>query len=85
MSTISSASTTALAIWPATGLDHAAVLAERIRAAVEGHVFATGVTHTISAGLAELLPGEAADTILARVDQGLYLAKDGGRNRVAAA
>lgn len=74
-----------LVICPDTDQGQALVLAERIRQAVRNHVFATGAVHTISAGLAQLRPGEAADSILARADRGLYRAKDQGRDQVVAA
>jgi diguanylate cyclase (GGDEF)-like protein len=37
---------------------------------------------TLSAGVAGLKPGQAADNLLRRADQALYGAKDGGRNQV---
>jgi len=65
-----------------TRLDGARMCAERIRAAIEaltvprvGHV-------TISAGVAELTPGEDLSVALLRADEMLYKAKGSGRNRV---
>ena len=65
-----------------TGLEGARMCAERIRTAVEaldvpraGHV-------TISAGVAELNPGEDLSVALLRADEMLYKAKGAGRNRV---
>jgi diguanylate cyclase (GGDEF)-like protein len=40
---------------------------------------------TVSAGVAESLPGESADSWLARADRALYEAKAAGRDRVAVA
>ena len=37
---------------------------------------------TVSAGVAELRPGETAASLLARADQALYVSKRSGRNRV---
>jgi diguanylate cyclase (GGDEF)-like protein len=52
------------------------VIAERLRTAVpEG---------TCSIGVAEWARGETADELLARADQALYAAKDGGRDRCCA-
>jgi diguanylate cyclase (GGDEF)-like protein len=75
---------------PATGLDGAMRIAERIRADIEhlairhsGSGF--GVV-TVSAGVASLLPAggdsQPSDLIVA-ADQALYRAKKSGRNRVA--
>ena len=58
--------------------------AEDLRRSVEGLQFASvpGMKVTVSVGLAEYRPGEDLDTLLARADEGLYAAKEGGRNRV---
>jgi diguanylate cyclase (GGDEF)-like protein len=36
----------------------------------------------VSAGVAELIPGESIDSLLNRADQALYRAKTSGKNRV---
>jgi diguanylate cyclase (GGDEF)-like protein len=59
-------------------------LAERLRAAVESHLFPAVGRVTCSFGLSQARPGESAAALIARVDEALYRAKDGGRNRVAA-
>lgn len=59
-------------------------IAERIRLAVAGHAMPQGVgAMTVSLGLARW-PADAAGipAVLARADQALYAAKQGGRNRV---
>ena len=38
---------------------------------------------TLSAGVATLRPNETTDSLLARTDTALYLAKSQGRNRIA--
>lgn len=60
----------------------AAILAENLRAAVESFSFSVGRTVTVSAGVAEWLPGEALDAWFERLDSSLYRAKNTGRNRV---
>lgn len=64
--------------------------AERLRADVEHSGFAlldgSEIRITISVGVASCLhPGEEADRLLERADTALYMAKRGGRNKVAAA
>lgn len=41
-----------------------------------------GLSCTCSAGIAEILPGQTVSEIYARADRALYLAKDGGRDRL---
>lgn len=73
-------------ILPACGLERAEALAERIRARVQelrieqdGRSF--GVTASI--GLTELTPGDSGPReIMARADEGSYMAKSRGRNAV---
>jgi len=77
-----------LIVAPATGLEEAAAIAERARAAVaaagtnttDGPVFVT-----ISLGVTLLVANEAEalDRALARADQALYDAKESGRNRAS--
>lgn len=73
-------------ILPMCGLERAEALAERIRARVQalrieqdGRSF--GVTASI--GLTELVPGDSGPReVMARADEGTYLAKSRGRNAV---
>jgi diguanylate cyclase (GGDEF)-like protein len=65
---------------PATGLDEAATLAERIRAAIAAHQGPLPVT--ISLGVAVLAKDEELDAALDRADQALLRAKTQGRNQV---
>jgi diguanylate cyclase (GGDEF)-like protein len=75
---------------PETALEHALIVAERIRTCIEGLSFAVPyekgealIQVTISLGVVSLNP--AANTLLellSRADQALYMAKQTGRNRI---
>ncbi|NDY55740.1 GGDEF domain-containing protein [Desulfovibrio sulfodismutans] len=65
--------------------DHAAFgVAEKLRQTVAAHWFSDGVRLTISLGVAEYRPGEGLEDWLTRVDQAMYAAKRGGRNKTMA-
>lgn len=70
---------------PTTGREEALVAAERIRIAVEEHVFPRRKRLTVSVGVATF-PEDAADPLelLNRADKALYQAKREGRNRIVA-
>ncbi len=65
-----------------TALDAAEVFAERLRIAIEQHVFVSDIRLTISLGVGEYAPGENEFELFQRIDRALYRAKLGGRNRV---
>ena len=67
---------------PHTNLEHAVVLAQKLRTLVAEHVFERPQRITISVGVGEVNMGEELPTALERVDRALYRAKVGGRNRV---
>lgn len=67
---------------PSTGYRSAAVVAEKIRSTVESHDFTVVGKVTVSLGVAERLAEEDAGALFKRVDEALYAAKNGGRNRV---
>ena len=74
-------------ILPETDLASARVLAERFRGAVEQMAVVAGGTElrvTISLGVAQLKGGDSPKTLLKRADEGLYEAKQTGRNKVVA-
>jgi len=74
-----------LIVCPDTSLEHARVLAERIRLRIDRHSFATGARHSASFGIAQWQDTETGDSLLARADSALYRAKDMGRDRVEVA
>jgi diguanylate cyclase (GGDEF)-like protein/hemerythrin-like metal-binding protein len=74
-----------LVMAPATHLEGAMGLAEKLRAATAAVDF-TDVGHvTMSLGVAEFVPGEGLEVWVERADQALYRAKSEGRNRVISA
>ena len=70
---------------PGTPPQTALEVAERIRKAIEDHVFATKEEElkiTVSIGLAGLQAQDTRDSLLGRADKALYEAKKSGKNRV---
>lgn len=73
--------------WNGAPADMAAAMAERVRLAIGIRPFETreGLLRcTVSIGLARMRPGENLDDFIDRADQALYVAKQGGRNKVVA-
>lgn len=73
-------------ILPETPLQFGVQVAERLRRTVSGHMFhiqGSNVQVTLSIGVASF-PADAgtSDDLIKRADQALYLAKNGGRNKV---
>ena len=69
-------------------IDGAVRILDRLRAIVaqlDWNEIATGMTVTISAGIATFTPDDSPDSILARADRALYAAKASGRNRIVSA
>jgi len=60
----------------------AIVTAEKLRGLVESHTFETVETITISCGVTRFKAPDSVDTFVSRADDGLYRAKDKGRNIV---
>ena len=77
-----------LLLAPATALEGAVALAEKVRLAASSRLFGDGervFELTLSVGASQLLPGESGNDMIARADEALYQAKQAGRNRVHAA
>ncbi|SDE28123.1 GGDEF domain-containing protein [Paraburkholderia lycopersici] len=71
-------------VLPGFDIANALQLAERMRAAIAGHVFAAPVCRTITAsfGVSDNPAGTDFDTAYSLADSALYKAKRSGRNRV---
>jgi diguanylate cyclase (GGDEF)-like protein len=74
-----------LCLLPSTDHVGARRCAERLRLATSRAEFDHKVRITLSAGVAEYLPGESVTDTLRRADEALYFAKQTGRNKVACA
>lgn len=76
-----------LIVLPDTGMADAQPIAERLRLGVEHATISDGAgaplpSVTLSIGLAEWMPFETPEQLIARADAALYQAKHAGRNRV---
>lgn len=74
-----------LLICPETTQESAIGSAERVLEKMRHCRFSTGQVYTLSAGVAQLAPGENLDELIQRADDALYAAKEAGRDRVCAA
>ncbi|MGD9808939.1 MAG: diguanylate cyclase [Deferribacterales bacterium] len=73
-----------LIILPDTDYHHAQIVAEKLRDAVASYCFEKIPSQTASFGVATYAKGDKANTLLARADKALYMAKSNGRNNVKA-
>ena len=69
-------------LMPHTDLEHAAVMAEKLRILVSAEAAAPGIGVTASFGVAQWQPGQSLRELVKSADQVLYLAKQRGRNRI---
>jgi diguanylate cyclase (GGDEF)-like protein len=77
-----------IVLLPGINADHASQLAEKVKERIESMTIdhqGKKVGTTISAGIVCCVPdfNTISDSIISRADQALYIAKQGGRNRVA--
>ena len=71
-----------LIIVPESDIIETKMLAEKLRKIISNHLFSVVGNKTCSFGIAAYQVGDTEYSILARVDQALYEAKQSGRNRV---
>lgn len=73
-----------LLILPQTSLQAASYIAERIRLQVEHYDWTDSLRQgvTVSIGLTQHIQGESVLDLFSRTDAAMYMAKQGGRNRV---
>jgi len=71
-----------LVFLPETSLDEAIQIAQKLRKIIEDSLFSSVETVTCSFGVTELRADDTAESLLKRVDDLLYQAKENGRNRV---
>ncbi|ACN17113.1 sensory box histidine kinase (GGDEF domain protein) [Desulforapulum autotrophicum HRM2] len=71
-----------MVICPHTDLKGALSLAEHLRESIARQIFPHVITQTGSFGVAQYGNGDSEADLIARADRAMYLAKEGGRNRV---
>ncbi len=71
-----------LIILPETGLSQAESMAEKLLKVINQHEFHAIGQLTCSIGIAQIMPFDRERNLISRADQGLYLAKQQGKNRV---
>lgn len=71
-----------LVLCPEATEKDALVIAEKLRETVENHIFEIVQKITVSCGVTRFKPHDSVDAFVSRADEGLYRAKDKGRNIV---
>ena len=74
-----------MVLLPNTSVQHAQLLAEKIRTLIDESMDEIGVKVSVSLGVSEYNIDESASRFISRADRVLYVAKVEGRNRVAVA
>ncbi|QLC74229.1 diguanylate cyclase [Pseudomonas sp. LPB0260] len=69
-------------LMPHTNLEHAAVIAEKLRILISNEPTAAQISVTASFGVAQWQPGQSLRELVKCADQVLYRAKQRGRNRI---
>jgi diguanylate cyclase (GGDEF)-like protein len=69
-------------ILPETGLESAAIVAEKVRAAIEKEDYIDGERVTVSVGVGSICEEDDFNTFYRAVDSLLYASKENGKNRV---
>ena len=69
-------------ITPQTAEEQADMLAEKLRAFIDGHIFETVGNVTCSFGIASYKSGQNSESLIHHADTALYGAKENGKNRV---
>jgi len=71
-----------IVLFPKVSLEHAHLVAEKIRKKIENTPFDPVIKLTASFGITEILHNESNEETIRRLDTALYSAKKNGRNRV---
>ncbi len=71
-----------MVLLPGTDGTMACTMGERLRQGVAEHIFTDGCHLTISVGITSLEQSDTIDSLLKRVDEAMYKAKESGRNQV---
>ena len=58
------------------------ILCEKLRVAIESHIFENLSSVTISIGIAEFILNENSDSFIERADKAMYSSKENGRNQI---
>ena len=69
-------------ILPNNSIEQSIKIADNIRQIIENHSFVDGLKVTCSFGVSEFKDDDTGESLLKRVDDALYMAKENGRNRV---
>lgn len=69
-------------IFPETDLNEAMLLCEKLRSIVENHEFSNSIHKTLSFGVTSMEECDNKESLIKRVDDLLYKAKEKGRNRI---